>query len=601
MANDIELLRTTIQAISKAEKIDEEKAFIYWIFKYYYDLEEPDYYEYITDGGNDKRIDAFIPYEQERLVLIQGKYFQNLNKQISEADVALFYSCIVTLKNPSQLSPKSPLLNVAEVFDDIMASEGEIELHYFTTGTFNESAIRERITFNNLPDYEGKVQLYFHDLNDLLNTLQASLADTNPLTGEIVDFPIVSNQYFLNDSGIFPSYICSIRANFLVDLYKKYSNRLFDRNIRYYKGTKSGSINAKIVETIGDKKERKHFWYYNNGVTIVCNKLNPPEKSKDGQMVIKIDGPQIINGCQTTVSLFDAYEKYYQTHQTEFFDNDKKLPHIPNDVNLLVRFIQASPKNTDLITLYTNSQNPVSAYQLRSNDDIQQNIKKQLSTFVSPYFYEIKEGERRLQKDSIKTLYNNRVIEMVQTAQAIYAAKFDPAYARRFKKNLFSDHYTKIFRKDITSYEILLPNLILNQINSLIKDFKTEEFAQIKISTTEQNRIEDIKSREFLLYSNLIYLYFIWALINKKYGRYDRIIAEKLLNNRLKDRIKIMFDYITTVLKYNNELKNTNPQRYLKNLKNIDLLKDELLKEVEKDAAKGKNPLNDFLPNIDVK
>ena len=50
---------------------------------------------------------------------------------------------------------------------------------------------------------------------------------------------------------------------------KNYS--IFERNIREYLGT--NPVNNGIVETLKSKSERKNFMYYNNGVTIVCEKI----------------------------------------------------------------------------------------------------------------------------------------------------------------------------------------------------------------------------------------------------------------------------------------------------------------------------------------
>ena len=50
-------------------------------------------------------------------------------------------------------------------------------------------------------------------------------------------------------------------------MYNKIGKRLFARNIRGYLG--DTDINNSMAETI--KKEHNNFWYYNNGVTIVCD------------------------------------------------------------------------------------------------------------------------------------------------------------------------------------------------------------------------------------------------------------------------------------------------------------------------------------------
>ncbi len=58
-------------------------------------------------------------------------------------------------------------------------------------------------------------------------------------------------------------------------------------------------MNAGIIATLEDEKERRNFWAYNNGMTIVCDDYEHDESS--GQL--KMTNLSIVNGCQTTVAL----------------------------------------------------------------------------------------------------------------------------------------------------------------------------------------------------------------------------------------------------------------------------------------------------------
>jgi hypothetical protein len=69
---------------------------------------------------------------------------------------------------------------------------------------------------------------------------------------------------------------------------------------------------------------------------------------------------------------------------------------IPEEVQVIVRFIKAPIKDVGLITLYTNSQNPVNPLQLKSNDPLQGRLQEDLRKFSPSYFYSIKEGDWQL-------------------------------------------------------------------------------------------------------------------------------------------------------------------------------------------------------------
>ncbi len=79
----------------------------------------------------------------------------------------------------------------------------------------------------------------------------------------------------------------------------KIKKSVFNDNVRDYQG--DTTVNQGIHETIIKNPER--FVLYNNGITIVCeNFIHQNQK-------LRIEKPQIVNGCQTCNSLFDVYVK----------------------------------------------------------------------------------------------------------------------------------------------------------------------------------------------------------------------------------------------------------------------------------------------------
>lgn len=110
---------------------------------------------------------------------------------------------------------------------------------------------------------------------------------------------------------------------------------LFNDNVRDYLGNK-GAVNSEIEKTIANSPEM--FLLCNNGVTIVCRNF---ELVRD--KLVKIEDPQIVNGCQTSNSLFNLREN----------------PNI-DKVQLLVRLISTeSPWVSNKIVYGTNKQNQV--------------------------------------------------------------------------------------------------------------------------------------------------------------------------------------------------------------------------------------------------
>lgn len=65
--------------------------------------------------------------------------------------------------------------------------------------------------------------------------------------------------------------VTSIPATELARLYDKYENILFDCNVRLVLGSRKGSVNAGIFDTLLDDQQRAKFWAFNNGITMLCD------------------------------------------------------------------------------------------------------------------------------------------------------------------------------------------------------------------------------------------------------------------------------------------------------------------------------------------
>jgi hypothetical protein len=578
-------IRDEVNTTSVEENLEKGKAFIIWILEQYYSLPRAEAINVMTDSSGDKRIDAFVETEDSMRIL-QCTMFDDETKEVGEKDISVFKGCLDWLRQPSEIQQ----LNLPKLFDCAITfgekwNEGAtVELQYFALGRFSDGAARERRVFNN-SDNRDRVQMYFHDVDDILNLYQANLQLVNPLSSETITLTISKNQFFVRQDGGFPALVMSIKGKELASLYARYGDRLFERNIRLFKGIRKGSINARIIDTVVDQSDRRKFWYYNNGISFVCSGFIFDDEHNPQK--VTVSGPQVINGCQTTACLKEAKERL----ESE----------VPEEIDVLARFIKAPIADVELIALYTNSQNPVSEAQLKSNDPIQKRLKKDFDNYAPPYFYSIKEGDWKTLSKQDRQKYEGRVIDLIQAAQAAYAFLEDPAFARRYRIELFSRKYSEIFRKDTRVEEILLPWRILAFIDKKIAGYRKEEFNRLKSSSNgfTEDKKTDILRKEFLLYSNLMLLYFTHNLVQKRYGEYTPEIAQRLLNNQLEGRIEAIFNYIVAVLSFSDKLhQEKNLPRFLKNINNIKSLYSEIEKEIEKDRAQKKEILAGVLPNV---
>jgi len=578
-------IRDEVNTISAEENIEKRKAFIIWTLEQYYSLPREEAIKAMTDSSGDKTIDAFVETE-DSIRILQCKMFDDETKEVGEKEISVFKGCLDWLRQPSEIQqlnlPK--LFDCATTFSEKWNEGATVELHYFALGRFSNGATRERRVFNN-SDSKDRVQMYFHDVDDILNLYQANLQFVNPLSSETITLSLAKKEFFIRQDGAFPALVMSIKGSEVASLYARYGDRLFERNIRLFKGIRKGSINARIIDTVVDYSDRRKFWYYNNGISFVCAGFTFDDEHNPQRVIVS--GPQVINGCQTTACLKEAMERL----ESE----------VPEEIDVLARFIKAPIADVELIALYTNSQNPVSEAQLKSNDPIQKRLKRDFDNFAPPYFYSIKEGDWKTLSKQDRQKYEGRVIDLIQAAQAVYAFLKDPAFARRYRIELFSRKYNEIFRKDTRVEEILLPWRILVFVDEKIAAYRREEFNRLKSDPTgfPDDKKADILRKEFLLYSNLMLLHFIHNLIQKRYGEYTPEIARRLLNNQLERRIEVIFNYVVAVLSFSDKLRQEkNLPRFLKNINNIKSLYLEIEKEIEKDRAQSKDILGQVLPNM---
>lgn len=220
---------------------------------------------------------------------------------------------------------------------------------------------------------------------------------------------------------------------------------MFDLNVRKYLGN-LGTVNKDIRDTCSDEDTSHLFWFLNNGVTIVCDKVDPVTDPDNPHM--KIENLQIVNGCQTSSSLAIA----------------EKEGLLQENTNVILKIFETSDLTlVDKVVLTTNNQNKITNRNLRANDKIQRDFERAFN--IHNYFYERK--PRQFQdKDASKIIPN----EIAATSYLAIVLK-RPSDSRSRMYKIWSDYYDGIFKTTqiesfIVSY--LIKNKTANYINSSV-------------------------------------------------------------------------------------------------------------------------------------
>ena len=145
---------------------------------------------------------------------------------------------------------------------------------------------------------------------------------------------------------------------------------IFDLNIRKYLGN-LGAVNKDIKETCSNEDTSYLFWFLNNGITIVCDNVDPVNDPDDAH--VKIENMQIVNGCQTSTSLAIAQSSGI----------------LQDDTKVIIKIFETSDLDlVDKVVLTTNNQNKITNRNLRANDKIQRDLERAFRIY--DYYYERK-------------------------------------------------------------------------------------------------------------------------------------------------------------------------------------------------------------------
>ena len=167
-------------------------------------------------------------------------------------------------------------------------------------------------------------------------------------------------------------------------VYDKYGDRLLEANVRSFLSV-TGKVNRGIRDTLRSAPER--FMAYNNGIVIVTDELRLGRTADGGPGVLWMRGMQVVNGGQTTASLFFSQRK----HPNEIDLGRVRVP--AKIIVLKTPDPVAEEEFVANISKYANSQNNVKQSDLSANKRFHREIENLASTTICPdgigrWFYE---------------------------------------------------------------------------------------------------------------------------------------------------------------------------------------------------------------------
>ncbi|MDW7680829.1 MAG: AIPR family protein, partial [bacterium] len=130
---------------------------------------------------------------------------------------------------------------------------------------------------------------------------------------------------------------------------------IYEKNVRKFLG-RGRQVNRGIANTLNNEPER--FGLFNNGITIVAENFNQEESD-----VFKLTEPFIVNGCQTTRTIWEVLYNKFESGGTGLNPEIQSWKDKLKKAIVVVKLVKVGSDGEKMltdITRYTNSQNAVS-------------------------------------------------------------------------------------------------------------------------------------------------------------------------------------------------------------------------------------------------
>lgn len=248
----------------------------------------------------------------------------------------------------NSLEESSEIFDFAHTFNastELRENLVRINIFIITDGIYNGD-IPSQKELNQIPVFYRVI-----DLNYLFNISEKEYIPIEiDFEQEGFEVPCIKADI---DNSEYQSYLALMPGIALVSIYEQYGARLLEQNVRSFLQF-TGKINKGIRNTI--LEEPHMFLAFNNGIAATANELML-KKTEEGYLINSIKDLQIVNGGQTTASIYHTWKKDRANIK---------------DIVVQVKLSVIKDKNNfaeivSRIAEYANTQNKVSVSDLSSN------------------------------------------------------------------------------------------------------------------------------------------------------------------------------------------------------------------------------------------
>lgn len=303
--------------------------------------------------------------------------------------------------------PSTPAYQLAQTIRDIKGQGSRGGMSRFRLYLVTDARLSARAKSIDSTEIEGTpAEFHIWDMQRFFQ-VHESKQGREPLELDLEAFGIQGLPALRVDdsAGDITTYLAAVPGELLVSLYRNHGSRLLEGNVRSFLTTR-GKINRGIRDTI--LKEPAHFVAYNNGISATASNVEFAHG-----IIKKITDLQIVNGGQTTASLFYASQGNQNVSLSDVYVQMKLVVVSPEDA------LEMVPR----ISRYANSQNGVREDDFFSNSPFHVRMEEISKSLLAParagvnfqtrWYYERTRGQ-----------YLNEVSRKSPSAQKTFVAEF---------------------------------------------------------------------------------------------------------------------------------------------------------------------------------
>jgi hypothetical protein len=537
------LIESAVKAIRRDWRYTNDgEAFVHLFVRSYFNLDDDEASQAceVGYGGNDKGIDALYVDAVNGVTYVVGGKAER--RSYGEEVVTDARRAFDFLNAPEPGKVKKALHEAWEVYQQRL-EKGSTTYLIAVYGTLNQDAVKAAEKLS--PDFERK-QWTIELLQSPEILIYASAPIAAPGKGPNVAFRLQeddhAHSYTLPGK---PRYcVAFVNGGQLADEASKSGPHIFALNLREY--LTKNPVNERIEASLKNDGTRKIFAYLNLGIDAICDHF---DKGISAQRVLPDNQPQfpelkvrnfrIVNGCQTTMTLF---------HNRQF----------AAECLVMLRLVETRKEDLAFqIAVAKNRQTPIKDRELFAFDNAQRLIAEKLRQLPKPFFYARRRGEwpSRRRAPKYRKLFGERRVDNDKVGRAYLAtvmqrpfeAKQRSRYIFRLKRE--GGLYEDIFKPGVAAEDLIRAHefftVALDECKKLTREHRdlTRKEEKEGLTDEEKSRLHELS---YIVHGDTYLAALMWYLCSKHVHdakKTDRafVTFDSPMNDKKRKRLQNLF------------------------------------------------------------